>query len=161
MMDEGLVRNHLVHLLRGRGAHRPTEEILEGVPLDKCGVRPDGLPHSLWELLEHMRRAQMDIMAYIDEPEYAAPEWPEEYWPGEPAPPHLDAWEASRTGFLDDLDTLVQWVRDPERDLLRPVPSHEEHTFLREILLVADHNAYHLGQVVEVRRLLGCWRSEQ
>ena len=151
------LRKQLKHLLKGRGAHLPFEEVVRDLPESLRGKQADGLPHTAWELVEHMRIAQADILRYCRKANYVAPEWPDDYWPDSEAPPSSDAWHESIDAFALDLKALVSMATDPEIDLHGTVPSSDKHTVLRELLIVADHNAYHAGQLVYLRRLLGSW----
>ena len=176
------LRTHILTLLDGKGAHLPFEDATEGLPTELRGKRPAGgssedgpeahpkstssravgaLPYSPWELVEHVRLAQRDILDYCRDGDYAQPDWPDGYWPPTPAPPSADAWDASRAQFSEDRQALQQIIREAE-DLHAPVPhaTEEAHTYLREALLATGHTSYHAGQLVVVRRLLGCWPPE-
>ena len=122
-------------------------------------VRPAGLPYSPWELLEHLRITQRDILDFCRDPGYSERKWPDDYWPTPDEPPTPEAWERSVAGFREDRDALMKLAGDPAVDLFSRIPHGSGQTYLREILLVADHNAYHLGEIVAVRRLLGAWPS--
>ena len=152
------LREHLVNLLSGREAHVDWKESFAGIPPKMRGVRPSGLPHSLWELLEHMRIAQWDILEFSRDAKHVSPAWPEGCWPGQEAPPDAKAWDKSLKEFERDLDSMKKLVASPKTDLFAKIPHGTGQTILREALLVADHNAYHLGQVLVVRRLLGIWK---
>ncbi|HLE85311.1 MAG TPA: DinB family protein [Thermoanaerobaculia bacterium] len=157
--DESL-REHLLYLLGGGGAHLGFDQAVADLAPELRGRRPAGLPYSAWELLEHLRICQRDILEFSRDPEWVSPEWTLGYWPqGERAaePPDEGAWDRSVAAFRADLEAMKALVRDPERDLHQPFPWGDGQTLLREALLVADHNAYHLGQLVAVRRLLGAW----
>jgi len=153
------LREHLLYLLRGGGAHLDFEKAVAGLPPELRGVRPAGLPHSPWRLLEHLRLAQWDILEFCRNPRHVSPPFPEGYWPEGDAPPDSDAWGRSVNAFRADLRAMEALVADPASDLFTPLPHGEGQTLLREALLVADHNAYHLGQLVVVRRLLGAWEE--
>jgi len=153
------LRQHLLDLLRGSNAHLNFEEALAGLPPNLRGERPSGLPYSPWRLLEHMRIAQWDILEFSRNPKHVSPEFPAGYWPETDAPPDDKAWQQSVRQFLADLQAMRDLVEDPAIDLFAPIPHGEGQTLLREALLVADHNAYHLGQMVTLRRLLGAWES--
>lgn len=153
------LREHLIANLDGENAHRNFDHILQGLPPGWRGERPDALPYSPWELLEHLRICQWDILDFCQNPDYVAPAWPDDYWPDAPAPPSGDAWSASISQFRDDLASLKTLIREVD-DLHAEIPHGDGQTYLREALLVADHNAYHLGQLVTVRRLLGRWPPE-
>jgi uncharacterized damage-inducible protein DinB len=151
-------RRHVANLLDWEEAHVGVPAAFEGVAPELRGRVPEGVPYSLWQLLEHLRTAQRDLLDFCFEAEYQAPRWPEDYWPAEPAPPHENAWEESLAGLRADLEALKALALDPAVDLLAPVPTGSEgQTYLRTFLLAADHTAYHVGQAVLVRRLLGVW----
>ncbi len=151
------LRRHLVKLLGWRDAHADFDAAVDGVPPDLRGVRPDGLPHSLWELLEHVRIAQRDILDFCRGDGYAELRWPDDYWPEHPEPPSAAAWDESVAACRADREAMRRLVADPGLDLFASLPHGSGQTYLREALLVADHTAYHVGQFVVVRRLLGNW----
>jgi hypothetical protein len=153
------LREHLLYLLRGGGAHLDFEKAVAGLPPTLRGARPAGLPHSPWRLLEHLRLAQWDILEFCRDPRHESPPFPEGYWPPGDAPPDPGAWDRSAAAFRADLRAMEALVGDPASDLFTPLPHGQGQTLLREALLVADHNAYHLGQLVVVRRLLGAWEE--
>ncbi|HET8654804.1 MAG TPA: DinB family protein [Longimicrobiaceae bacterium] len=155
------LREQLGRFLAWSSAHAGFDGAVEGIPPAKRGVRPAGLPHSPWELLEHVRIAQRDILAFCRDPAYSEPEWPADYWPDSPAPPDAEAWERSVAAFRADREAMQRLARDGGVDLFAAVPNGTGQTFLREILLVADHTAYHVGQLVQVRRLLGAWPASE
>jgi len=152
------MREHLLYLLKGGGAHVNFEAALKGLPVNLRGKRPRGAAHSPWEILEHMRIAQWDILEFSRDAKHVSPKWPEGYWPKTAAPPSSKAWAASVRVFHQDLEAMRALVADESVDLLARIPHGEGQTILREALLVADHNAYHLGELVTVRRLLGAWK---
>lgn len=156
-MSDKSLRDHLLYLLRGGGAHLDLEAALDGLSPKLRGVRPENIPYSCWELLEHMRIAQYDILEFSRNPDYDSPDWPEGYWPDQQAPPDEAAWRQSVEDFQNDLQAMQNLVADPSNHLYEPFPYGDGQTLLREALLVADHNAYHLGQIVTVRRALGAW----
>ena len=145
-------------LLKGGNAHIDFESAIKGLPAELRGKRPKGFPHSPWELLEHLRLSQSDILEFSRDAKHQSPKWPEGYWPKTPAPPSASAWTKSVKQFRADLDAMCELVENPSTDLFARIPHGEGQTILREALLVADHNAYHLGQLVLVRRLLGAWK---
>jgi hypothetical protein len=145
--------------LQGGHAHAGFDAAVRGFPVDRAGVRPPGSPHSAWELLEHTRIAQNDILRFSLSADYESLKWPEAYWPGSPAPEDERAWDRSVRAFRKDLAEFEELVRDPKRDLHAAFLWGDGQTLLREALLIADHNAYHLGQLVLVRRLLGEWKE--
>lgn len=154
--DQSL-REHVVYLLQDGGAHAKFDEVIAGIPPKLYGEKPAGLPHSLWMLLEHMRIAQWDILEFSRNAKHASPKWPEGYWPSTEAPPSPSAWNGSIKKFHQDLKAMENLVADPATDLFARIPWGDGQTILREALLVADHNAHHLGQMLDVRRLLGAW----
>jgi len=149
---------HVIYLLEGGGAHLDFETAVFDLPAESRGRKPDILPHTAWELVEHMRLCQWDILEYCCDPKHVSPEFPEGYWPSESAPANDAAWESSLESFRRDLASMRDLVNAPHVDLLAPIPHGEKgHTILREALLIVDHNAYHLGQLVIVRKALGVW----
>jgi hypothetical protein len=154
------LRQHLLKLLDARQAHATFDDAIADLSPDLRGTRPDGLPYSPWELLEHIRIAQHDILDFCRNPGYTQPDWPEGYWPDTPAPPSDKAWTESVRQVRDDLQAMKDLVADPNTDLYAEIPHGDGQTYLREALLVADHTAYHVGQLVTVRRLLEAWPPE-
>jgi hypothetical protein len=151
------LRQHLLELLNGGGAHARLEEVISGIPAKLRGQKPAGLPHSPWMLLEHMRIAQSDILEFSRSRKHVSPEWPKGYWPSREAPPSVAAWNTSIRTFRKDLKSMQDLVANPKTDLYARIPWGDGQTILREALLLADHNAYHVAQLVDVRRLLGAW----
>ena len=149
------VREHVLWLLRGGHAHIGFEQAIADLPEDCRGRAPVGITHTPWRLIEHMRIAQWDILEFSRNPAHVSPEFPDGYWPHQDAPPVADAWDISVAAFQKDADELQALVADTEQDLFSPFPWGDGQTLLREALLVADHNAYHLGQLIAVRRALG------
>ena len=160
MDGEQALRDHLLYLLRGGGAHLDFEAAIAGLPANLRGAKPAGLPHTPWRLLEHMRLAQWDILEFCRNPKHVSPDFPGGYWPRGDAPPDAGAWDRSADAFRADLRAMQELVADASSDLFAPIPHGQGQTLLREALLVADHNAYHLGQFVTVRRLLGAWPAQ-
>jgi len=154
-MNDSL-REQLMNLLDWQSAHVGFDAAVEGIPPELRGVQPEGLPYSPWQLLEHMRLCQLDILDFCRNPAYKEPTM-EEYWPKTVEPPTPKAWDESIRSFLNDREDLKKLALDPKIDLFATIPHGAGQTYLREFLLVADHNAYHLGQLVAVQRLLGCW----
>lgn len=159
MASDSALREQLVQLLRGGHAHATFDDAIRDFPLDRIGVRPTGAPHSAWDLLEHMRIAQKDILEFSRSAEYVSPQWPEGYWPKSPAPKRESQWNESVLAFHQDLARFEAIVQDPAQDLNLEFPWGDGQTLLREALLIADHNSYHLGQLVLVRRLVGAWEK--
>ena len=159
MSQDQDLRKHLLYLLGGGGAHVEFDTVIDGFPVKLRGLKPQGLPHTAWQLLEHMRIAQRDILEFIRNPKHVSPEWPGGYWPPTEVPPSKAAWDKSAKAFRADLEAMMALVRKPPVNLYAKIPHGEGQTVLREALLVADHNAYHLGQLVYVRRALGAWKG--
>ena len=155
---EKVLRAELVALLKGGQAHLTFEDAIAGFDPTLRGHRPRRLPHSGWELLEHLRIAQHDILQFIVDPHYESPPWPQGYWPTSPGPPSAAAWDESVEAYLADRQAVIELIEDSRRDLAQTISHGQGQTFLREAMLIADHDAYHLGQLVQVRRLLGDWR---
>jgi hypothetical protein len=157
-VNDKALREHVVSLLAGGNAHLDWKAGFKGIPPKLRGVRPAGLAYSVWELLEHMRIAQWDIYKFSRNSKHVSPEWPGGYWPKTPAPPSAKAWDESLKSFSEDLGAMKKLVENPKTNLFARIPHGTGQTILREALLIADHNAYHLGQVLAVRRLLGAWK---
>ena len=157
-MNDKALREHVVSLLAGGNAHLDWKAGFKGIPPKLRGVRPAGLAYSVWELLEHMRIAQWDIYEFSRNSKHVSPEWPGGYGPKTPAPPSAKAWDESLKSFSEDLGAMKKLVDNPKTNLFARIPHGTGQTILREALLIADHNAYHLGQVLAVRRLLGAWK---
>jgi hypothetical protein len=152
------LREHVLNLLKGGQAHVDFEAAIKGLPVSLRGKKPKGVEHSPWEILEHMRIAQSDILEFSRHAKHTSPKWPEGYWPKTPAPASSQAWNKSVQAFRADLKTMCKLVAKESTDLFAPIAHGDGQTILREALLVADHNAYHLGEMVLIRRLLGAWR---
>ena len=148
------LRHHLSNLLRMKGAHLAFRAAVAGFPAHLRGVKPPGAPHSAWQLLEHMRIAQEDILDFSRNPAYQEKKFPDDYWPAGDAPPSGDAWDGSVRQFESDLKEMEALISDPQHDLVAAIPHGQGQTLLREALLVADHNAYHLGQLMFLRKML-------
>lgn len=153
------LRDHVLYLLKGGGAHLSFEKAVEGVPVHLRGAKVEPVPHTPWRLLEHLRIAQSDILQFTLGPNHRSPDWPEGYWPDGDGPPDETAWDRAVAAYRADNKAMRALVSDPATDLMAPLPhgDGDGQTVLREALLIADHAAYHLGQLVVVRRLLGCW----
>lgn len=161
MITNETLREHLLYLLRGGGAHLDFEKAIADLPAALRGSKPAGQPHTPWRLLEHMRIAQWDILEFCRNPKHASPKFPDGYWPRGDAPEDEAAWDRSIAVFRDDLRAMHELVANPATDLFAAIPHGDGQTILREALLVADHNAYHLGQLVLLRRLLGTWPVDE
>lgn len=151
------LREHLLELLKGKSAHAAFDDAVKNFPENLRGVKPRGLPHSAWMLLEHLRIAQWDILEFSRNPKHKSPKWPEGYWPKTAEPPSSAAWNKSLQQFRKDSKATQRLVAARKTDLFARIPWGDGQTVLREVLLVADHNAYHVAQLVDVCRLLGAW----
>jgi DinB family protein len=156
---ERSLRVHLLELLAGGSAHAKFDDVIKGLPVRLRGVKPAKFPHTAWMLLEHLRLAQWDILEFSRNPKHVSPPWPSGYWPKTEAPPNAAAWNKSVQQFRRDLKKMQNLVANRKTDLFARIPWGDGQTVLREALLVADHNAYHLGQLLDVRRMLGAWAT--
>jgi len=158
MKNETSLQEHLLNLLKGDGAHADFETAVKDLPANLRGKRPQGAEHSAWEVLEHLRIAQWDILEFIRNPKHVSPEFPSGYWPRSETPPSEKAWDQAVAAFRADQKAIGDLLANDSTDLFAPLLHAEDKTILREMLLVADHNSYHLGELVLLRRLLGAWK---
>lgn len=158
MSQDQALRDHLLELLRTGSAHLGFDEAIEGLPADLRGSRTQDLQHTPWQLVEHLRITQWDILEFSRNADHVSPKWPEGYWPETAAPPDDQAWDRAVGQFRSDLQAMQDLVADPKTDLFAKIPWGSGQTILREAMLVADHNAYHVGQIVTVRQALGAWQ---
>lgn len=156
-MQDANLRKNLIELLQGGQAHVPPKLALSGLKPKLRNVRPADDIHSVWEELEHIRLAQEDILRYTLDASWRSPKWPEGYWPVPGETLTEEMWDATVSGFFADLEEVIKLVQDSNLDLTAKIPHGEGRTYLREVLLVADHNAYHFGQIVQTRKMLGNW----
>jgi len=147
----------LSKLLLGGSAHADLKDALAGLPIELRGVKPDNLPYSIWQLVEHIRIAQWDMLNFCINPDHKSPKWPDEYWPEETTPTDDDAWKDSIKQINNDRDEFISIVE--KSDLYEPIPGGSGQTILQEILQMADHTAYHIAEIVILRRLLGAWKK--
>jgi hypothetical protein len=159
--DARVLRDELSRVLSGKGAHADFEAAIRDFPVELRGAKPVGAPHSAWELLEHLRIAQWDMLEFSRDPKHESPNWPSGYWPAQAQPLEDAAWDQSVAQFRADLQQMQRLVTDPSADLFTPLAHGEGQTLLREALQMADHNAYHVGELVFLRRLLGAWNAER
>lgn len=157
MSGDVALRRLVGRLLDWEDAHVGFDRAVADIPVGKRGVRPAGAPHGIWELVEHIRIAQHDILDFCVNPEYEEMAWPADYWPASPEPASDDAWHSSLRSYKEDLAALNKLANDPEIDLGQRISHGSGQTYGRELILVADHTAYHVGQIVLVRQLLGIW----
>jgi hypothetical protein len=159
MDNDKQLRQELAKALDWHEAHADLASAVADFPAELRGKVPQGLPHSAWQLLEHIRIALWDIYEFCHNPRHKSPKWPEGYWPKDPAPPDEKAWEHSIQAIRENLEGMRALITDPKHDLLAALPGGSGQTLLREALLIADHNAYHLGQLVLVRKALDAWKG--
>ncbi len=157
MATDQTLREQLVYLLRGGGAHMSFDQAVADFPVAHFNTRPPNMDYSFWHLLEHVRIAQWDILDYVRNPNYKWPSWPDDYWPAKDAQADQVKWDATLRRFHDDLRALTALVEDTRIDLTAPLPYAPQHTYLREMLLVADHNAYHIGEFGILRQTMNLW----
>ena len=157
MSDDKAIRAHVATLLDWEHAHVGFEKAVKGIPPSLRGVVPNGWEYSAWQLVEHIRIAQADILEFCVSAKYKEKKWPDDYWPASPAPRKTAAWTASLAGIRNDRKRLQQLAKNPKIDLAAAIPHGTGQTYLRELLLIADHTAYHVGQIVALRRQLGIW----
>jgi hypothetical protein len=154
------LREQLVALLKGGNAHVQFADAVGGFPAGKRGSYAEGLPHTAWQLLEHLRIAQWDILEFSRNAKHVSPDFPEGYWPKTPTPRDEDEWLDSVSAFQRDLREMIRLVENPRTDLYAKIPHGDGQNILREAFVLADHNSYHLGQLVDLRRTLGSWPAE-
>ena len=159
MQTNTQLRAQVVALLRGGNAHMPFSEAVADFPDAMINVRPRNVPYSFWHLIEHLRLTQLDIVEYVTNQDYREKEWPSDYWPAPEVEATREQWDETISSFNRDLDQLIALARDPATDLFATVPSNDQHTLLREMLIVADHNAYHVGELAILRQVEGAWGS--
>jgi DinB family protein len=159
MTDDKPMREHLARALAWGDAHVSFDDAVAGIEPGLRGKRPPGVPYSPWQLIEHLRIAQHDILDFCRNPEYHELDWPADYWPSDPVPPSSKAWEASLEQYGRDREALRELALDPSIRLDAPIPHGTGQTYLRELLLTFDHTAYHVGQLVVLRRLLADWKT--
>lgn len=154
---DAVMREQLAEVLAGKSAHLGFDEAIAGLSAKLRGVRPEGSPHTVWRLVEHMRIAQEDILAFSKDGRHKSPKWPEGYWPEGDGPRDAKQWSETVKQFRADLKAMMRMVKDPRVDLLAPIPGGKGQTVLREAVLLVDHNSYHVAQIVMVRRMLEAW----
>ncbi len=161
MAEADELRKQLLELIAGRGAHMPFDEAVAGFPNDAINQRPPNVPYTPWHLLEHVRIAQWDILDYIRNRSYLAPSWPDEYWPAPEATATPEQFAQTIESFRADQRALRDLVADPATDLLAPIPDTPGHTILREVRVVGDHNAYHIGEFAILRQVMATWPADR
>ncbi len=157
MEPDDVLRNQLLALLRGGNAHMSLDEAVADFPPEAMNRLPPNVPYTPWHLLEHLRRAQKDILDFICDPRYVSPPWPEGYWPAKGEQADEAQWHQTIAQFQSDLASLIKLVEDPQTSLTADLPHAPGYTVLREILTVSDHNAYHIGEFAILRQVMGTW----
>jgi len=155
--QDAAIREQVVARLRGRGAHMPFEEAIKDFPMERINEKFPNGTYSSWALVEHLRRTQVDMLDYITNPNYRHPEWPKDFWPDENEIASAEDWAASVNGFFTDLDAFIAIVEDESTDLYAPIAWAPGHNLLRCILIICDHNAYHIGEFAIMRQTMGTW----
>ncbi|MGM0546642.1 MAG: DinB family protein [Bacteroidota bacterium] len=157
MESEKTVRALLLEQLDSRNAHVDFDQSVQGLTFKQTGIRVEGVPHTIWELIEHMRIAQSDILEFCKNPDYEELDWPDDYWPEKSAPENKEMFNKSVRAVKDGIEKMRELIQDPKNNLQQPFSHGDGQTFFREAILIVDHNAYHIGQIVLIRRLLGSW----
>lgn len=155
------MRDLLLDVLRGKGAHLSFDEAVKNFPPAFINVRPPNVPYTPWHLIEHIRITQWDILEFIRNPEHVSPEWPQGYWPARDTQADKDDWNTTIAAYRADLQDLIEIVNDPDTDLLSPLPHEPDYILLREILLVADHTSYHTGELAILRQVRDTWPEDR
>ena len=154
----GNIINELVDVLQKGNAHVSFNDAVENIPFEALGKKIQGLPYSIWQIAEHIRIAQWDILDFSRNANYKAPKWPDDYWPEEESPGNEAAWKDCITQFNSDLNAFIDLLQDPRSDIFKPFAHGNGQNLLREALLIADHNSYHTGEIIILRRLMGNWQ---
>lgn len=150
--------DNLIDLLRKGNAHASFDKAVANVSLEVAGAKPDKIPYSIWQLVEHIRIAQHDILEFSKGPDYKSPKWPDDYWPEEITPKNVAAWKASLDQIKSDREEFISMLRDHDNDIYKIFRHGTGQTLLKEGLVLADHNSYHTGEIIIIRRLLGDWK---
>ncbi len=161
MPDDTVLREQLLQLLDGRNAHQNFEDAVAEFPWQAINARPPNVPYTPWHLIEHLRIAQWDIVEFIRDPNHVSPRWPEGYWPARDAETDRQGWARTIASFRSDLDAMKSIVRDPDTDLTAEIAHAPGYTVLREVLVLADHNAYHIGEFAILRQVMDTWPAER
>jgi hypothetical protein len=157
-MSDKAIRDLLGKALAWGDAHATFDNAVSDIPAEVRGRRPEDLPYSAWQLIEHLRITQRDILDFCVDPDYQEMKWPDDYWPSSPEPPSAEAWDESIRAYKKDRQALQKLAADTSVDLAAEIPHGDGQTYMRELVLVVDHSAYHVGQLVLLRRLLGLWK---
>lgn len=156
-MSDATLRDQLLALLKGGNAHLTFDDVIADFPPAAMNQQPPNVPYTPWHILEHLRITQWDILEFVRNPRHVSPEWPKGYWPAPDATTDVAGWQATIDAFRADLAAVQEIVRDPSIDLSAELPHAPGYTYIREVLLVADHNAYHIGEFAILRQVMGTW----
>lgn len=156
-MENKQFRNQLIKMLSWEGAHSNLDHALNDMPPEVIGVKVSGIDYTIWQLAEHIRITQADILNFCTNSRYVSKSWPDSYWPLNYAPHDISDWENTVKQIKEDRKNLVELVKDPQTDLMKPIPHGKGQNIFREIVLVIDHNSYHTGQIIMIRKMLGVW----
>ncbi|TYP93674.1 DinB superfamily protein [Fodinibius salinus] len=157
MKAQKTVRELLLEQLEGNQAHVDFDQAVQGVSYKQTGIKVEGVPHTIWELIDHIRIAQADILEFCRNPDYKELDWPNDYWPEHSSPPDKETFEQSIRAIRDGIEEMKALIRDSKNNLRKPLPHGDGQTLFREAMLIVDHNAYHIGQIVQIRRMMGIW----
>lgn len=157
MKPKKTVRDLLLEQLEGRNAHVDFSQAVQGLTYKQAGIKVEGVPHTIWELIEHIRIAQDDILEFCKNSDYEEIDWPDDYWPESLSPENEAEMEKAIQAVRDGIEEMCKLIEDPENDLQQPFPHGNGQTLFREAMLIIDHSAYHIGQIVQIRRMLGSW----
>jgi uncharacterized damage-inducible protein DinB len=157
MSNQSRIRRLLLEQLSGKNAHVDFQRAVEDLELKDVGRKPESFPHTIWELVEHIRIAQHDIVAFSQSADYTSPSWPEGYWPSSEKPESQIQWDKSLAAVKNGQQIMIKMINNDEKDVLEPIPHGDGQTLFREAMLIVDHNSYHIGQIVQMRRVMGIW----
>ena len=157
MANDDVLRGELLTLIDGRGAHMPFDSAVADFPIEAINRRPPNVPYTPWHIVEHLRRTQRDILDYVRDRAYLAPNWPEDYWPERFAETSVDGWQQTVDGFVADRKAIEAILLDGSTELSAPLPQTPGHTIVREVRLLINHNAYHIGEFAILRQVMGTW----
>ncbi|HKJ31040.1 MAG TPA: DinB family protein [Balneolales bacterium] len=156
-MEEDSARKYLLKMLKGGNAHVEIDKALTGLPFKLVGAKPDNVPYTIWQLAEHLRISQWDIIEFSRNPKYESPQWPEGYWPESEAPTNQEIWKRTKDALIQDKQDMIDMLADQSNDLYEPFAHGNGQNLFREACLIIDHNAYHIGQIILIRKLLNAW----
>ncbi len=157
MSSRKSVRELLLEQLNGKNAHVDFTQAVQGITWQQAGIKAEGVPHTIWQLVEHIRISQDDIIEFCINERYEEIDWPDDYWPESHKPADKEEWENSKSAVQEGIDRMKEMISNPELDLLEPFPHGGGQTLFREAMLIIDHGAYHIGQIIQIRRILGSW----